>query len=67
MILTENNSHKYKRDAANDESQLEEIRESNSKFVAKIQEETQARHKDLTRIERAKLTRHQKKLDKGKR
>lgn len=67
MILTDNNSKQYKRDVANDESHLEEIRENNSKFLTKIHVETNSRHKDLTRIEKAKVIAEQKKVDKRKR
>lgn len=65
--MTDNNSKVYKRDIANDESHLEEIQESNTKFLAKIHGQSHARHKELTRFQKSKLKDETEKMEKAKR
>jgi hypothetical protein len=67
LILTDNNSKAYKRDLANDESHLEEIQESNTKFLAKINGQSHARHRELTRLQKSKLKDEEERIDKAKR
>ena len=50
LILTENNSHMFRRDLAHDESRIDEQREENTKFVADLQEKATVRHKKLEKM-----------------